>query len=51
MATQAGVKIFRTTTTSEDVSYYSLYALRSAIEAWYKDGCKDVKLTEIKVSD
>jgi len=45
MAQQAGVKIFRTTTTSEDV--YGLWRLEQAIRDWYKNNCQNMDLIEI----
>merc|ERR1719219_941193 len=47
MAKQAGVKIFRTTTTSEDVSGRSLDYLKNAIQEWYINDCKDMELKRV----
>jgi len=47
MAQQAGVKIFRTTTTSEDV--YGLWRLEQAIKDWYMNNCQNMDLMEIQL--
>jgi len=47
MAQQAGVKIFRATTTSEDV--YGLWRLEQAIKDWYKDNCQNMDLIEVQL--
>jgi len=47
MAQQAGIKIFRTKTTSEDV--YGLWLLEQAIKDWYKNNCQDMDLIEIQL--
>jgi len=47
MAQQAGVKVFRTTTTSEDV--YGLWRLEQAIKDWYKNNCQNMDLIEIQL--
>jgi len=49
MAMQAGVKVFRTTTTSEDMYERSLYSLERAIKHWYMNECKDRTLEEISL--
>jgi len=47
MAQQAGVKIFRTTTTSELV--FGLCCLEQAIRDWYKNNCQNMDLIEIQL--
>jgi len=47
MAQQAGIKIFRTLTTSEDV--YGLWRLEQAVQDWYNNNCQNMDLTEIQL--
>jgi len=47
MAQQAGVKIFRTTTASEDV--FGLWRLEQAIKDWYMNNCQNMDLMEIQL--
>jgi len=47
LAQQAGVKIFRTLTTSEDVQ--GLWRLEQAIKDWYKNNCQNMDLIEIQL--
>jgi len=49
MAQQAGVKIFRTITTSDDVKADQLVVLEEAIKDWYKKGCKNHYMAEIQL--
>lgn len=47
MAQDAGVKIFRTIATSEDVTEQHLMVLESKIKEWYLKGCKNKYMHEI----
>jgi len=49
MAQQAGVKIFRTMTASEDVDEHQLVVLEEAVKDWYKKGCKNMYMIEIQL--
>jgi len=49
IAQQADVKIFRTMTTSEDVTADQLVVLEEAIKDWYKKGCKNHYMAEIQL--